>query len=60
MLRTRNWEVSREDVLESETPESTETHKLIPHGYFVEESEKIMEEENLTLKETKYLSLIHI
>ena len=54
MLRTRNWEVSREDVLESETPESTETHKLIPHGYFVEESEKIMEEENLTLKETKY------
>ena len=54
MLRTRNWEVNREEVLESLTPESTETHKTISHGYFVEESEKIMEEEKLILKESKY------
>ena len=54
MLRTRNWEVNREDVLESETPEPTETHKTISHGYIVETSEKIMEEENLTLKQSKY------
>ena len=54
MLRTKNWEVSRDDVLESSTPESTETHKIISHSYFVEESEKIMEEEKLLLKESKY------
>ena len=46
MLRTSNWEVDREDVLESETPESTKTHKTISHGYIVETSEKLMEEEN--------------
>ena len=54
MLKTRNWEVNRDDVLESETPEPTETHKTISHGYIVETSEKIMEEENLTLKQSKY------
>ena len=54
MLKTRNWEVDRNDVLESETPEPTETHKTIAHGHIVETSEKIMEEENLTLKESKY------
>ena len=54
MLRTSNWEVDREDVLESETPESTKTHKTISHGYIVETSEKLMEEENLKLKESKY------
>ena len=54
MLRTKNWEVDRNDVLESETPEPTETHKTIAHGHIVETSEKIMEEENLTLKESKY------
>ena len=54
MLRTTNWEVKREEVLESLTPESTKTHKVIPHSYFVERSEEIMEEENLILKESKY------
>ena len=54
MLRTKNWEVDRNDVLESETPEPTETHKTIAHGHIVETSEKIMEEENLTLKQSKY------
>lgn len=54
MLKTRNWEVDRDDVLESETPEPTKTHKTISHGYIVETSEKIMEEEDLTLKESKY------
>ena len=29
MLRTRNWEVNREEVLESLTPESTETQIII-------------------------------
>ena len=54
MVRTSNWEVDREDVLESETPESTKTHKIISHGYIVETSERLMEEENLKLKESKY------
>ena len=54
LTRTRNWEVEREDVMDSVIPDSTETHKIVPHSYFVETSEKLIEEENLPLKESKY------
>lgn len=53
-LRTRNWEVDRKEVLEAVVPESTDTHRIVPHSYFVETSEELIEEENLELKETKY------
>ena len=52
--RTKNWEVDKKEVLESVVPDSTETHKIVPHSYFVETSEKLIEEENLLLKESKY------
>ena len=46
-LRTRNWEVDRKEVLEAVVPESTDTHRIVPHSYFVETSEELIEEENL-------------
>ena len=54
ITRTKNWEVDKKEVLESVVPDSTETHKIVPHSYFVETSEKLIEEENLLLKESKY------
>ena len=29
ILKTRNWEVDREEVLESVVPDSTQTHKIM-------------------------------
>ena len=54
LKRTQDWEVTKDEVMDSFTPDSTETHKIVPHGYFVETSEKVIEEEGLPLNESKY------